>query len=556
MKKHYDDLRNSLIGLGEKSTHKNYYSDLQGKTLELERFKELLDYSSEEICLFKLPELTVVDVNKSLCERAAISREHLVGKSMKDIFEFNSEEIENIESFESLTIEKKINIENSELYFEISVKNVKFEDGIYGVIIARDITVRKDAEELLKKSEENLRNINRELLEAKDKAEKADRAKSMFLANMSHEIRTPMHGIMGMIELLQTTNTDEEQMEFLKSMETSSEILLGIINDILDISKIEAGKIEIVETKFKLKEMIEKIIDNFALMAQRKGIELVLYISKDIPDIIVADEGKIRQILINLIGNGIKFTENGTVLVNVVPVYLEETMAIIQFEIEDTGVGIKEEVKSELFNPFVQGDISYKKRYQGTGLGLAIAKKLIELMNGRIDYTSKEGEGSKFYFQINSKVEKLHQEIEISISDLNNITVLAVDDNEINRKIIGRILEDRGIKCIVASNGKEALEIIENNREISVVLLDFNMPEMDGYETAKEIYLIRKYLPVIMFSSVDHIENREKFNEIGIKEFILKPIKSKDIIDKIKKVVSEKETPKIFKFFKDNMKKK
>ena len=231
-------------------------------------------------------------------------------------------------------------------------------------------------------------------------------------------------------------------------------------------------------------------------------------------------------------------------------------MAIIQFEIEDTGVGIKEEVKSELFNPFVQGDISYKKRYQGTGLGLAIAKKLIELMNGRIDYTSKEGEGSKFYFQINSKVEKLHQEIEISISDLNNITVLAVDDNEINRKIIGRILEDRGIKCIVASNGKEALEIIENNREISVVLLDFNMPEMDGYETAKEIYLIRKYLPVIMFSSVDHIENREKFNEIGIKEFILKPIKSKDIIDKIKKVVSEKETPKIFKFFKDNMKKK
>ena len=345
MKNHYDELRKSLIGLGEKSSHKSYYSDLQGKTVELERFKELLNHSSEEIVLFKLPELTVIDVNRSICDRIGIAREYIIGKHLIEIFEFNHEEIENIGSFESVIFEKTIIEGLDVLYFEISVKNMEFEDGIYGVIIARDITERKLAEERIRKSEERLRNANKELIDAKERAEKADRAKSMFLANMSHEIRTPMHGIMGMIELLQTTDTDREQKEYLKSIEISSEILLGIINDILDISKIEAGKIEKTDTRLKIVSMAEKIVDNFALSARKKGLELMLYISKDVPCEIMADEGKLRQVLINLIGNGIKFTEKGFVALNIKTVYSEDEMAILNFEIKDSGTGIKEEVK-------------------------------------------------------------------------------------------------------------------------------------------------------------------------------------------------------------------
>ncbi len=549
MKLQYDELRRTLIGLGEKSTHKNYYSDLQGKTVELERFKELLDHSSEEICLFKLPGLEIVDVNRSLCDRVEIAREHLIGKNIREIFEFNDEEVENIESFESVMIEKNIPIRNEVLCFEISVKNKKFEEGLYGVIIARDITVRKQAEELLKKSEESLKKANKELIEAKESAEKADRAKSMFLANMSHEIRTPMHGIMGMIELLGTTDTDEEQKEFLKNMEISSEILLGIIEDILDITKIETGKIEFFECEVEIKRMVEKVVENLALSARRKGVELILYIEKSVPEIIFTDEGKLKQILINLIGNGIKFTDKGSVIVKVTNVYVEKEKVILQFEIEDTGVGIKEEVKKEIFIPFVQGDISYKKKYQGTGLGLAISKKLVEVIGGKLEFESTENIGSKFTVKIDSKVKQWEKEEEEEF-DVKEIVVLAVDDNEINRKIIKKILEERGIKCILASSGKETLKILEENREINTVVLDYGMPDMDGYDTAKEIKEKRYRVSVIMFSSVDYTHEREKLLKIGVEDFVLKPIKADELFYKIKHSLKRKPIPKIFKFFK------
>lgn len=243
----YDDILKSLMGLGETSTHKNYYSDLQGKTAELERFKELLNHSSEEICLFKLNQWEIVDVNKTLSDRIGIAEEHLIGRGIGEIYDFGEDELENISSFDRVTIEKSVKVLGREIYLEISIKNVEFEDGLYGVLMARDITDRKEAEQQLINSQENLKKLNSELIKAKEKAENADRAKSMFLANMSHEIRTPMNGIIGFIDLLIAKEEDAEKKEMLDLIYKSSQILLEIINDILSLSKIEAGQYEIYE---------------------------------------------------------------------------------------------------------------------------------------------------------------------------------------------------------------------------------------------------------------------------------------------------------------------
>jgi two-component system CheB/CheR fusion protein len=553
----YDDILKSLMGLGENSTHKNYYSDLQGKTAELERFKELLNHSSEEICLFKLNQWEIVDVNKTLSDRIGIAEEHLIGKGIGEIYDFGEDELENISSFDRVTIEKSVKVLGREIYLEISIKNVEFEDGLYGVLMARDITDRKEAEQQLLNSQENLKKLNSELIKAKEKAENADRAKSMFLANMSHEIRTPMHGIMGMVELMYTTNLSEEQKEYIDNLQSSSEILMGIISDILDISKIEAGKMEIVYHEFDIIKSIEKIIDNFAITAHKKGIELILYIDKNVPQTILSDEGKIRQILINLIGNAIKFTEKGNVVLRVNTVFTEEDRIIMQFEVEDSGIGMSSETMKQLFIPFMQGDISYKKRYQGTGLGLAISKKFTELLGGTIEVESAPGVGSKFTVEIGCKYVSGRESEKSEGEDLFiKSVIIAVDDNPVNRMIVGKMLSDRKIKHFLAASGQECIEILERNREINLALVDLNMPEMDGLETAKKIYeLKKKRVPVILFTSVDQLNREEILRETGVEEIIAKPIKAEELYLKIKETVKKIEKNKIFSFFKNNWKK-
>ncbi len=385
-----------------------------------------------------------------------------------------------------------------------------------------------------------------ELTRTKKEAIAATEAKALFLANMSHEIRTPMNGIVGMVDILKQTDLTPVQDEYLSIIESSGENLLTIINDILDYSKIEAGGIELEHIPFKLNFELNSVVNMLKIMADKKGLFLKLDIDEMTPDVLVGDPVRLKQIIINLVNNAIKFTEKGGVSISVEPQKLNgKNAVIIQFKISDTGIGISEEGKNRLFQSFSQVDKSTTRKFGGTGLGLAISKSLSEMMGGEIGVESVVGKGSTFWFTASFEMtseEKFLESIQKNFyqndsenSFVKHLYILLAEDNKINQKVASVILNKMGHTLDIVNNGKEALERFEQNI-YDLIFMDIQMPEMDGMEATK---LIREFenrenrtkkIPIIAMTANTMEGDREKYLQIGMNDYVSKPFKSEELI--------------------------
>ncbi len=533
---------------------------LQTAIEQAELLEEVIVNANDGILITKAdlindPGPEIVYVNNALCDITGYTNDEMIGKnprmfqgpdSSRETLDEIRECLEAGEPFKGEVINYG---KNGEAYWlSIGIVPVKNSDGqvTHFAAIERDITEQKANEVELKKAVKH--------------AEKANHTKSEFLANMSHELRTPMNGVMGMCGLLRDTALDVEQSELVQTIHHSSEDLLKLLNDILDISKVESGDVIIEKVPYNIYTAMREIELLYEATTKEKGLELSLKIEKNVPETLLGDYVKIQQIMRNLIGNAIKFTEKGSVTIAIAvheDLFFEDSPPELYFSVKDTGIGVNEDSLEDIFQKFTQADASTTRKYGGTGLGLAITKKLVELMDGRIGVESEVGQGTIFYFSqplelaednavavnIDTRAKTINH---AALEDFSHAPLLIVDDHPINRMFAQKLLTKMGFTQLeLAEDGKQALDMIAQN-DYALVLMDCQMPEIDGYEATK---ILRKteadgeHLPIIAVTANAMVGDKQKCLNAGMDDYLSKPLKRDALQEMLGKWLSSSTLP-------------